>query len=152
MNKQILALTISANTDQDNNIMSMLNAMIGIDPALNLKLFTTKYDLLIPNKCFCVLPIYEAKYSYGTVVVWDLLSLELVLDFPNLESIVYLQDSTPPWAGNASVPYSNWSHFFDSPKVQVITDNPETAEIFALTWHRPNLLENINPESLYENI
>lgn len=152
MNKQILALTIAADTDHDNNIVSILNEMIGTDPALNLKLFTTKYDLLIPTKTFCVLPIYEAKYSRGTMVVWDLLSLELVLDFPNLDSVVYLQDATIPWVGNTSVPYSNWANFFDNPKTKVITDNPDIAEIFALTWHRPTLLENINPESLYENL
>jgi len=152
MNKQILALSISAGTEQDLNIISMLNETIAADPAANLKLFTTKYDLLIPNKRFCVLPIYEAKYSHGTIVVWDLLSLELVLDFPNLDSIIYLQDSNLPWSNSHNIEYSVWSKFFDNPKIKIITDSPEVSEILSLTWKKPTLLENINPESLYANI
>ena len=152
MNKQILALTISADTEHDHNILSIMNEMTLTDPSVNIKLFTTQYDLLMSTKAFCVLPIYEAKYSRGVMVVWDLLSLELVLDFPNLESIVYLQDSNIPWDQNTSIDYNKWAYLFDNPKVKIITDNNSVAEVFALTWKRPTLIENISPEVLYANI
>jgi len=152
MNKQILALTISADTEHDQNILSIINEMTLTDPSVNIKLFTTQYDLSITTKAFCVLPIYEAKYSRGVMIVWDLLSLELVLDFPNLDGIVYLQDSNIPWEKNTSISYEKWAYLFDNPKVNIVTDNALVAEAFTLTWKRPILIENISPESLYANI
>ena len=58
MNKQILALSISTESPHDQNILSILDRI----PNINLKLFTTQYNILIPNKNFSIFPISNGKY------------------------------------------------------------------------------------------
>ena len=148
--KNISALSITVNPGLDENLLSIFDELYNIDKFINLNLFTTSYNINKQNKRFSVLPIYEAKYYSGTLLVWNLLSLELTLDFPNLTKIVYYQNNDIPWSTNKSIPYVAWARLFENPKVSMIVDNPTVHEIFKLTWKEPTLITDITPETLYE--
>jgi hypothetical protein len=147
---QISALCIHAHTEIDNDILSVFSSISDIDKSANLKLFTVLYDLNISPKNFSVLPIYESKYSYNDILVWDLLSLELVIDFPNIKRVFYIQDNNIPWYMNNTVPYSTWSRLFGNDKVTIISTNKTISDIFNLTYKECKLLETISAEKLYE--
>lgn len=149
---QISALCVHAHTEIDNNILSVFSSIGDIDKLADLKLFTVLYDLNITPKNFSVLPIYESKYSYNDILVWDLLSLELVIDFPNISRIFYIQDNNIPWYSNSTIPYSTWSKLFDNDKVTIITTNKTISDIFRLTYKECQLLNTISTEKLYEII
>lgn len=150
MNKQISALSITTTSKYDELIISLINSLSNIDNSLDIKLFTTNHNILVQNKKYSILPIFEAKYSKNPIIVWDLLSLELVLEFPNLLSIIYIQDKNIPWLKNRSIPYSVWNNFFNNNKVKVVCSHPMIAEIFEMTWKKPILLNPITTESFYE--
>jgi hypothetical protein len=152
MNKQISALTIKAQSQEDYDIIKTINGLNSLDSSINTKLFTLSFDLLIPNKKLSILPIFEARYNYGSIITWDLLSLELVKNFPNVSNIIYIQGDSIPWL-NANIPYSNWSELFENNKIHVVTKNKEIKEIFSLTWNtRVYDFNYLNEKELYDFI
>jgi hypothetical protein len=148
--KNISALNIVTQVGIDEPIIKLFASLALIDKSLNLSLFTSAYNLNIQNKRFSVLPIYEAKYHKSCFFVWDLLSLELVLEFPNTQKIVYYQNQNIPWADNKNIPYFAWANIFDNDRVTVITDDPIVNEIFSLTWKSPVFINEMDSEKLYE--
>ena len=107
------------------------------------------YRILNINKRFSVLPIYEAKYQYGNFFVWDILSLELCISFPNVNKIFYFQNNNIPWIKAFNINYQDWSQLFDNPKVDIITDDMTTKELFDLAWKQIRTID-ITSEALYE--
>jgi hypothetical protein len=150
MNKQISALSISLSSKYDELVMSLINSLSNMDSFLDIKLFTTSCDIVVPNKKYSILPIFEGKYSKNPMIVWDLLSLELALQFPNIPSIIYIQDKNIPWIKNREVPYSVWNNFFNNDKVKIVSSHPMVAEVFEMTWKKTILLTPIKTESFYE--
>jgi hypothetical protein len=148
--KNISALNIVTQVGFDEALIKLFNDLHYKDRSLNLSLFTSSYGINIQNKKFSVLPLYEAKYHKSSFFVWNLLSLELVLEFPNTQKIIYYQNQEIPWADNKNIPYLAWSNIFDNDKVTVITDDPIVNEIFTLTWKPPVFIDNLDSEKLYE--
>ena len=148
--KNISALNIVTQPGIDEEPLSLFNKICYINRSLNLSLFTSSYNMAIQNKTFSILPLYEAKYHKSSFFVWNLLSLELVLEFPNTEKIVYYQNQNIPWSENKTIPYIAWANLFDNNKVTVVTDDPVVNEIFTLTWKQPIFINDLDAEKLYE--
>ena len=149
INKQLSALSIHPQSEYDGAMLSWFNSLYNIDPNINLKLFSSCCDILNINKRFSVLPIYEAKYQYGNFFVWDILSLELCISFPNVNKIFYFQNNNIPWIKAFNINYQYWSQLFDNPKVDIITDDMTTKELFDLAWKQIRTID-ITSEALYE--
>jgi len=151
MNKKLSALSIQPKTEYDAAMISWFNSLATIDSTINLKLFCSSFDILNSEKKFAVLPIYEAKYEYGNFFVWDILSLELAIDFPNINKIYYFQNNNLPWTKAFNISYNDWANLYDNEKVHIITNDTNVQEIFSLTWKHIDTVEG-TPESLYEVI
>lgn len=151
MNKKLSALTIHPQSEYDASMVSWFNSLYDLDKSINLKLFCCSFDISNPAKKFPILPIYEAKYEYGDLFTWDILSLELATSFPNLNKIYYFQNNNIPWTKIYNINYDDWSELFDNPKVEILTHDSTIEEIFKLTW-KPAKLLNVTPEALYEII
>ncbi len=150
MNNNISVISITLNPGQDEMMLKWLDSLSIMDKSLNLSVFTSFYNINQPQKRFTVLPLYEAKYHTGIAITWDLLSLELILDFPNISKIVYYQNNSFPWLQNRHISYAAWAKLFNNDRVSVLVDDPTIQQIFALTWKKPHLITEMTPEKLYE--
>lgn len=146
--KTISALSIDCNMSHQQ-ILMLINKWT-IDKNYNTNLFTSKYDAIVPNQTFSVLPLYEAKYSKNTMIVWDMLSLQLCVDFPNINKIIYIQSDQIPWMTNPNNLYNIWSKVFDNPRVSVISMHKQIADIFRLTWNKGTFVESLDSEIIHE--
>lgn len=149
MNKTLSILNIHPQSEYDASMISWFNSLYSVDSSINLKLFCCSFDVINPQKKFTVLPLYEAKYEYGIFFIWDILSLELAINFPNLTKIYYFQNNNIPWTKIYNINYNDWAQLFDNPKVEILTSDSTIQEIFSLTWKKPKLL-SITTEALYE--
>lgn len=148
--KNISVLSIECN-DIHRPMLMMINKWT-IEKNYNTSLFTSKYDAVLPNQSFSVLPIHESKYVKDTMLVWDTLSLQLCIDFPNLKKIIYLQNNNIPWMNHPNISYDTWSRMFDNPKIQIISPYEEVVNIFKLTWNKGTLVVSLDSEQIYEHI
>lgn len=148
--KNISVLNITTQPGFDEQLLKVFNDLFYIDRSSNLSLFTSSYGVNVQNKRFSVLPIYEAKYHKSSFFVWNLLSLELVLQFPNVQKVVYYQNQDIPWSQNKNMPYAAWANIFDTNRVTVVTDDAMVNEIFSLTWKPPVFINDFTSEKLYE--
>lgn len=142
----------SINTQYDQNIIELIHPLKTIDSSVNINIFSINYDLNATNKTFTVLPVYECKYFFGNLVVWDPVTLDLVLNFPNIRKIVYIHDNSIPWRINPNVSYKTWEKLFDNTKTQILITDKYIADIFRLTWGTGQFIETINPQVLYEKL
>ena len=152
MNKNIAIINTFIGNAYDQQILALLNDLSKTFKDVNADIYTTSMNLLIPDKKFSILPIYEAKYFNGKAIVWDLISLDLVYGFPNLSEIIYLHNNTIPWRDNKNVGYSAWEKLFVNDKLKMIISDKNVYDIFQLTWNTGIFIESINSKVLYENI
>ncbi len=152
MNKNIAIINTFIDNNYDQQVLALLNDVLKTFKDVNADVYTTSMNLLIPDKRFSILPIYEAKYFNGKAIVWDLITLDLVYGFPNLSEIIYLHNNTIPWRDNKNVGYSVWEKLFLNDKLKMIISDKNIYDIFQLTWNTGIFIESINSKVLYDTI
>lgn len=148
MSKQIASISIELKSENDKNIVELMN-LVALNNDINLKMFTTNCE--IPTKTpkrFSILPIYEAKYYYGSAFVWDLMTLELVVDFPNIDKIFFYQNQNLPWRTFRQNQYSFWEKFYNNDRIEIFTTEKDIYEVLGLIWKSPKLIQEISPQSI----
>ena len=150
MSKNIGCFVLEINNDQHKQLMQLMNA-VAFQNDINFSVFTLDYNVILGSqKYFTVLPIYEAKYYFGKMFVFDLASLDLIVRFPNIEEILYYQNDQYPWVLNPNVPKAVWDKLFSNNKIKVLTDKlsvkQEMDNRFSIDC---SLLDAITPEALY---
>jgi len=149
MNIGLLSHAISPT---DSSIIDSFNELCNIDDSINLNLFTTMCNIPLGIANLNVLPIHEAKYFYGNMIVWSMLDLELCINFPNLSNLIMINNDTIPWTSDQTTPYSIWRNIFTNKKIHVFIKDPNIAEIFKLTWNLGELVNYKNAGELYEKL
>lgn len=145
-----IALVKNVLNNNDQTIIEHLYKLTKLEELINIKIFSTNNKILL-NNSYPILPLYEAKYTKDIIIVWDLLSLELVLDFPNTQHIIYLQLDELPWISHEYILYENWEKFFDNAKISIVTDNQDTNQIISSTWSKPiYFIDKFNLKEFYE--
>jgi hypothetical protein len=137
-------------TDIDKTIINGFVDLSTESKDINLSLFTTSLDANIPNKNFPVLPLYESKYEYGTAIVWDIITLDLVKNFPNYNKILFFLTHEVPWFDNRHINVSVWTELFINDRIEIYILSPTMCELFNLTFGKGSYLSNLNKETLNE--
>ena len=138
--------------DSCHGIVSALNELTYHHDDINLRMFTFGYNTENILKNFPVLPIHEAKYCYDTLITWDVLSIDLAINFPNIKHIFYIHNDNVAWTKNYNINYELWEKIFDNPKIDVITCNKDVDTLLQLTWKKPLYIEALTPENIYNVI
>lgn len=146
--KTISAISIECNSAHTSLLM-LINKWT-TEKGYNTNIFTSKNDAIVPDQKFAILPIYEAKYSDHVMICWDILSLQLCLDFPRIEKIIYLQNDQIPWMQQNNIEYKLWSNIFDDPRLAVVSTDEEIINIFRLTWNKGIFIESLDSEKFHE--
>lgn len=137
--------------EDDLTIIDHLYKILILDTSVNIKIFSTNSHIPLKSTHYTILPIYEAKYTYGIALVWDMMSLELVLEFPNLEKILYFQLDDLPWIGHGYMPYKSWDLLFNNKKITIITDDSIKQDMLRSTWNDKVInIDKLNLKELYE--
>jgi hypothetical protein len=152
MNKNIAIINTFIGNSYDQKIIMLLNDLLQNYKDVNGNIYTTSMNILIPDKKFGILPIYEAKYFYGKAIVWDLITLDLALGFPNLSEVIYIHNNTIPWRDNTNISYKAWEKLFTNPKLKILISEKNIYDIFKLTWNTGDFIESINTKVIYETI
>lgn len=139
--------------ESDDKIISHLFKLQTFDSLMNMRIFSTNNNILLDSKNYTILPIHEAKYIYDTIFVWDLLSLELAIEFPNKTHIYYLMIEQPPWIEHPYTSYLGWHNIFDNNKITIITDSEESHRLISCTWNdKTKYVEQLNLKVIYNEI
>lgn len=131
--------------EEDRNIILIMNE-ISQKTDIIFALYTNTYELTKINKRFSILPTYMAKYSQNTTLCWDMMSIDMAINFPTPKKIVYLLQNIP-WINNTDVHYSAWNRIFEHNRLNLITTSKEHKEILELTWLK-NSIKTENTEEL----
>lgn len=108
-------------------------------------LYTNRYNIKHLNKNFAVLPTYMAKYANEPMLCWDIISVNLVSNFPGPQKIIYLLEDII-WEKSTTTSYTTWSKIFDNPKINILTTNKDHQEILKLTWCKESALVTTSEE------
>ena len=140
----------SVHTDIDKRIISAFADLSTVSKNMNLAIFTTSFDANIQNKNFPILPIYESKYEYGTAVVWDILTLDLIKNFPNYSKVLFFLPEEVPWLSNRHINVQIWKQLFMNDRTDIYICSIAMYELFKLTFGKGNYLSILEKETLNE--
>jgi hypothetical protein len=131
--------------EEDKNIILIMNE-ISQKTDIIFSLYTNTYELTKINKRFAILPTHMAKYSKNTTLCWDMMSIDMVINFPGPRKIVYLLQDMP-WTKNTNIKYSAWNRIFEHNRLNLISTSKEHKEILELTWLKKSVMTE-NTEEL----
>jgi hypothetical protein len=101
------------------------------------------------------LPIFhinEVKYFFGSLFIFDLASLILTRDCPNLINR-YFYATNIPWTDRPETSYSDWKDIFYQPNLEIIAPNKTISDVYEICWKKPlAIIPELNYESLSEII
>ena len=101
------------------------------------------------------LPIFhinEMKYFFGSILVFDIASLILTRDFPNLHKRIYYAFDLP-WTENPTSKYTDWHGIFCQNNLEIVCQNKNIYDIYEICWKKPlSITSEINYESISEII
>lgn len=113
-------------------------------------LYTNMYEINKLNKNFSIVATQYAKYSKGIMFCWDILSVDLALQFPGPSTILFYM-SELYWMENPNNHYKMWSKVFNSKKVNILVNNQDYQDILKLSWQtNSNLVKS--SEDIYNAI
>jgi hypothetical protein len=131
--------------DQINNFYTKYND----NKELNLVMFNSFNGS--SNHNIPVLHLNQAKYFFGKLFVFDIISLFMASHFPNLNNIYYYTNNTP-WTEDMNIGYMFWDKIFNNNKLELITDN-NTYHIYKNLWKKPLLAtERFDHETIQQAI
>lgn len=128
-------------------ILSSIEKFIQNNPFDQIVIFNSFTDR-IDTKNIPILHLSHAQFFYGNLVLFDLLSVLLSNNFPNINKR-YLYATDIPWYNAPSTPYSEWIKLYSSNNLNIITPNRQLFDIYQLMWKKPiGIAENFDYEQL----
>jgi len=97
-------------------------------------LFTTNSDL-ISNPGLPILHISQSKFFFGNIFIFDINSILLTSDSPNIKTRFFYATDIP-WI-NTNENYNYWISLFNSDNLQIIAQNQQIFDIYNICWKKP---------------
>lgn len=115
--------------------INSFNSIYNTDKKYNLVFFNSYNGS--SNHAIPVLHLNQAKYFFGDIFVFDIISLFISSHFPNLKNLYYYANATP-WLDDMNIGFNFWNKIFNNSKLQLITDN-NNYHIYEKLWKKPLL-------------
>ena len=82
-----------------------------------------------------ILHISQAQFFTGVLFLFDLASVLLTNNFPNIKKRILYINNTPWSSGLTS--YSEWESLFNQESLELLTANQELYDIYEICWKKP---------------
>lgn len=131
-----IILDLKANK-QNNQIIDYANKSQSANCYKQDVIFSTNCDLIVAPQ-LPILHVSQSKFFYGNLFVFDINSILLTSQSPNIENrYFYAQDI--PWAksSDANREYNYWYYLFNSSNLQIIAANQQIYDIYSICWKKP---------------
>ena len=147
MNRDLgIIITHINNSDWFDNIFLELKNMIKDNPYKHICIFNSYSEKIITHNV-PILHLNQSKFFTGDVIVFDILSLNLIRSFPLLTNKYYYAQDVP-WGSNLGA-YAEWTSLLEQNKLEVIAKNQEVYDLYEICWKKPlGIMENFQYERL----
>lgn len=83
-----------------------------------------------------ILHLSQAQLFYGSLVIFDLQSIILTKNFPNLTKRVLYANSAP-WEKAPQSHYKEWNSLYNQPSLDIVTSTQHLYNIYNICWKKP---------------
>lgn len=139
----VIQLRLSNEPTHDKIVSTISNFIIN-RPTSHIVIFNS-YSDIVNTKNVPILHISQAKLFSGKVIVFDIESLELALNFINHSDIIYYA-SNIPWE-NSIKEFTYWKNLFMAKDIKIVASNNTIYDLFSIGFKSP---VSISPEFSYE--
>lgn len=95
-----------------------------------------------------ILHLSQAQFFYGNLFVFDLSTVILSKNFPNVKSRI-LYTNNAPWTVSPSTRYSEWASLYEQKNLEILPTNKELYDIYDICWKKPiGILEDFTYEKI----
>lgn len=148
MKQDIGFILIKLTNDPNNNkILSTISSMSKADPFRQYVVFNS-YCELINTHNVPILHLNQSKFFFGDLVLFDIPSLLLSKNFPNIRrKFFYTTDL--PWIKFPQHPFNEWKKLLCDPQVDIIANNQFVADAYDICWKKPlGISENFSYDEI----
>lgn len=139
------------NDKTTENILGTIKKISDSNPYNQYVIFNS-YSEAINTKNVPILHLNQSKFFFGNMIVFDLISLELIKNFPNIKNKTLFAIDIP-WLSNTAVPYNKWADLLNDPNLSIIAANRYVADAYELFWKKPiTISENFSYEQVQDFI
>lgn len=148
MKKDIGFILIKLMNDPiSDKILSTINNMSKEDPFRQYIVFNS-YCELINTHNVPILHLNQSKFFFGDLVLFDVVSLLLAKNFPNINQ-KYFYATDLPWTKSPESSFSEWKRLLCDPQVSIIAHNQFIADAYDICWKKPiGISENFSYEEV----
>ena len=118
-----------------DDILTAIQSCIYDNPSNQIVIFNS-YSEKINTFNIPILHLSQAKFFYGDLFIFDMVSLLLTKSFPNVATkYLYAQDI--PWTISKETNYFDWHKLLNNESLQIIAKNEEIDQIYSKCWKKP---------------
>tara|TARA_B100001094_G_C18193416_1_gene808897 strand:- start:520 stop:981 length:462 start_codon:yes stop_codon:yes gene_type:complete len=136
------------NGEQHRAIVDHISTYISKNPDKQIVIFCSNSDIVFPWNV-PVLHINEAKYFYGSIMVFDILSALILKDFKTQKHKYFWIGNGTPWFNNPTEDYKTFENIFDDTNITFIVTDETVQDIYEICFNKP---KHIFKEFNYENL
>lgn len=149
MTKQDIGFVLIKITNSPVNdaILSTIDKMSKEDPFRQYLVFNS-YCESINTHNTPILHLNQSKFFFGDLVVFDIVSLLLTKNFPNIRK-KYFYATDLPWTKSPETSFNEWKMLLCDPQVDIIANNQFIADAYDICWKKPiGISENFSYEEV----
>jgi len=137
---------VLSNDKESMDIINFAKEYYAKNPYSHVCIFNS-FSQLVTSSAVPILHLSQAKFFYGSIIATDIDSLEMCIDFPNVNKIIFFAQSIP-WANELSE-YSRWNKLFESDNLEILAQNQYIYDILDICWKTPiGISERLDYESV----
>jgi|694.fasta_scaffold42684_6 hypothetical protein len=143
-------MPILENNNFCNYICHTVKEFINHNKKFNCCIFN-QYCELVDTKNVPLLPMSHARYFDGNLLVLDMASLLLSINFPKTKNIYFYTNITP-WTSSYNN-YNEWQKIFGKKNLKIISNSNHIHDIYNIVWNNSvGVVENMTYETLSKYI
>jgi hypothetical protein len=150
MNKNIGFILIKLQNNQTHDNILQTIKQVEDNNIYGQTIIFNSYSERIDPYNLPILHLSQAQFFYGTLVLFDLASILLTQNFPNIEKRLLYTNSLPWLAANNTL-YQEWKSLYMQDNLDFIVDSQATYDIYNTCWKQPlGIVEGFEYEKIKE--
>ena len=136
MNKDIGFIIVNTENSYFNIISKLFDKLQTFNKLNQYAVFCSTLKLRTNRIGIPFLPLVEAQFFQGNLLVFDIQSFLYIKNFPNINKIYYYMDKIS-WDGLQMNPYRELKNVFDTPNLEIIASDDIIYYLCYNCWKKP---------------